>query len=349
MSDGTIESHLDEARRFPPSPGFAARANAADPAVYATAEADPEAFWADQARQLDWIAPWTRVLDWQPPHARWFVGGRLNVSANCLDRHLDGPRRNKAALIFEGEPGDRRTLTYQELWREVNRAAGALRSQGVGKGDRVTVYLPMVPEAVIAMLACARIGAIHSVVFGGFSAASLRERIQDSGSKVVITADGGWRRGAMVPLKQAVDEALADGACPSVTAVLVVRRLGALLSVDMADDRDPWWHEVLAEAPRQTPPGADGRRRRSVHPVHLRLHRQAQGRLPHVRRLPDPGAGHDAQWVFDLKDDDVYWCTADVGWVTGHSYVVYGPWPPGPRCSSTRAPPTGRSATASGS
>ena len=253
MSDGTIESHLEEARRFPPSPAFAAQANAGDPAVYAAAEADPEAWWADQARQLDWMEPWTQVLDWRPPHARWFVGGRLNVSANCLDRHLAGPRRNKAAIIFEGEPGDRRTLTYHELWREVNRAAGALKQLGVGKGDRVTIYLPMVPEAVISMLACARIGAIHSVVFGGFSATSLRERIQDSGSKAVITADGGWRRGAMVPLKQAVDEALAEGVCPTVTAVLVVRRLGALLS---------WLWTMVATrggtrpSPRRTPRGS---------------------------------------------------------------------------------------------
>ncbi|MBK8539613.1 MAG: acetate--CoA ligase [Ardenticatenia bacterium] len=324
MSDGTIESHLEEARRFPPSPAFAAQANAGDPAVYAAAEADPEAWWADQARQLDWMEPWTQVLDWRPPHARWFVGGRLNVSANCLDRHLAGPRRNKAAIIFEGEPGDRRTLTYHELWREVNRAAGALKQLGVGKGDRVTIYLPMVPEAVISMLACARIGAIHSVVFGGFSATSLRERIQDSGSKAVITADGGWRRGAMVPLKQAVDEALAEGVCPTVTAVLVVRRLGALLSVAMDDGRDAWWHEALAEAPRLCPPepmdaedglfilytsGSTGKPKGVYHTSGGYL-TQAQATM----RL-----------VFDLKDDDVYWCTADVGWVTGHSYVVYGP------------------------
>ncbi len=324
MSDGTIESHLDEMRRFPPSPAFAAQANAADPDVYAAAEADPEAWWAEQARQLDWMAPWTQVLDWQPPHARWFVGGRLNVSANCLDRHLTGPRRNKAALIFEGEPGDRRTLTYHELWREVNRAAGALKRLGLGKGDRVTIYLPMVPEAVISMLACARIGAIHSVVFGGFSAASLRERIQDSGSKLVITADGGWRRGAMVPLKQAVDEALADGACPSVNAVLVVRRLGDLMPQNLQEGRDLWWQAALADAPRLCPPepmdaedglfilytsGSTGKPKGVYH--------SSGGYLTQVQAT--------MRLVFDLKDADVYWCTADVGWVTGHSYVVYGP------------------------
>ncbi len=324
MSDGTIESHLDEMRRFPPSPAFAAQANAADPDVYAAAEADPEAWWAEQARQLDWMAPWTQVLDWQPPHARWFVGGRLNVSANCLDRHLTGPRRNKAALIFEGEPGDRRTLTYHELWREVNRAAGALKRLGLGKGDRVTIYLPMVPEAVISMLACARIGAIHSVVFGGFSAASLRERIQDSGSKLVITADGGWRRGAMVPLKQAVDEALADGACPSVSAVLVVRRLGDLMPQNLQEGRDLWWQAALADAPRLSPPepmdaedglfilytsGSTGKPKGVYH--------SSGGYLTQVQAT--------MRLVFDLKDADVYWCTADVGWVTGHSYVVYGP------------------------
>jgi acetyl-CoA synthetase len=324
MSDGSIESHLDEARRFPPPPAFAARANVKDPAVYAAAEADPEAHWADWARQLDWMTPWTQVLDWQPPHARWFVGGRLNVAANCLDRHLEGPRRTQAALIFEGEPGDRRTLTYLELWREVCRAAGALRGLGVGKGDRVTIYLPMVPEAVIAMLACARIGAIHSVVFGGFSASALRERIQDSASKAVITADGGWRRGAMVPLKQAVDEALADGACPSVSAVLVVRRLGDLMPQSLQEGRDQWWHEVLAAAPRLSPPepmdaedglfilytsGSTGKPKGVYH--------SSGGYLTQVHAT--------VRSIFDLKDGDVFWCTADVGWVTGHSYVVYGP------------------------
>jgi acetyl-CoA synthetase len=208
-----LATPLSEKRRFPPPPEFAAAA-VAQPEIYRRAAADPEGFWAAEARTLDWIEPWKRVLEWKPPHAKWFVGGKLNVAANCLDRHLAGPRRNKAAIVWEGEPGDRRVLTYWDLAREVGRCANALKRLGVRKGDRVAIYLPLIPEAAIAMLACARIGAIHSVVFGGFSAESLRDRINDAKAVALITADGGYRRGQVVPLKRFADEALED--CPSI-------------------------------------------------------------------------------------------------------------------------------------
>ena len=230
------------------------------------------------------------------PHAQWFVGGQLNVAANCLDRHLDGPRRNKAAIIWEGEPGDRRVYTYWELAREVGRAANALRRLGVRKGDRVAIYLPMVPEAAIAMLACARIGAVHSVVFGGFSAESLRDRINDATATVLITADGGYRRGQMLPLKRIADEALAD--CPSIRHVVVVRRgaggSGDETFAEMTEGRDHWWHRLLDKESPNCPAGADGLRGPALHPLHLGHHREAEGHRPHHRRLPDPGDGHDA-------------------------------------------------------
>src|SRR5262245_34647347 len=219
-----ISALLTEDRSFPPPPAFAAAAHVNDPAVYARAAADPEAFWAGFARELDWITPFTKVLEWQSPDAKWFTGGRLNVSANCLDRHVRTSRRNKAAIIWEGEPGDRRTLTYFDLHRDVNAFAAVLRRLGVEKGDRVALYMPLVPELAIAMLACARIGAVHSVVFGGFSAESLRDRINDSQCSVLVTADGGYRRGQIVPLKQVADEAVAD--TPSIEHVVVVQRGG---------------------------------------------------------------------------------------------------------------------------
>jgi acetyl-CoA synthetase len=319
-----IEARMIEERVFAPDPAFAAQANINDPAIYERAAADPEGFWAEWARQLDWIRPWDTVCEWNPPHAKWFVGGQLNVAANCLDRHVHSPRRNKAAIIFEGEPGDERVLTYYDLWREVNRFAGALRNLGVGKGDRVTIYLPMIPEAAIAMLACARIGAVHSVVFGGFSADSLRERINDSQSKLLITADGGWRRGNIIHLKMAADQALADGSCPTIENVVVVSRTPDPRHVPMHEGRDHWWHRVIEEAPRRVDPepmdaedplyilytsGSTGKPKGILHTT--------GGYLTQVHAT--------TKVIFDLKDEDVYWCTADVGWVTGHSYVVYGP------------------------
>ena len=320
-----LSTLLDEHRRFPPSASFSAQANAG-PELYAQADRDREAFWAEQAGTLDWMAPWTRVLDWQPPHAQWFVGGKLNVSANCLDRHVSGGRRNKAAIIWEGEPGDRRVLTYWDLAREVNRAANALKSLGIKKGDRIAIYLPMIPEAAIAMLACTRIGAIHSVVFGGFSAESLRDRINDAEAVAVITADGGYRRGQIVPLKRFTDQAVTE--CPSIRHQIVVQRLVGTASAEagatMKPGRDLWWHDLVREASAKCAPepmdaedllfilytsGTTGKPKGIVHTT--------GGYLTQVSAT--------CRWVFDLKEDDVFWCTADIGWVTGHSYVVYGP------------------------
>ena len=323
MSD-QFDTLLSEKRRFPPTPEFSARASATTD-LY-TAGNDWKRFWEDQARTLDWMSPWARLLDWKLPHAKWFVGGTLNASANCLDRHLRGPRRNKAAIIWEGEPGDRRVLTYWELSREVGRCANALARLGVKRGDRVAIYLPMVPEAAVAMLACARIGAVHSVVFGGFSAEALRDRINDAGAVALITADGGYRRGQLLPLKRMADAAMAE--TPSIRHCLVVRRHaspdGPESSAEMKDGRDRWWHEVLeAESPTCKPEAMDaedmlfilytsgttGKPKGIVHTT--------GGYLTHVAST--------ARHVFDLQDQDVFWCTADVGWVTGHSYVVYGP------------------------
>ncbi len=319
-----IEAHLTEDRVFPPDSAFTAQANINDPAVYERAAADPQAFWAEWAGQLDWMTPWNTVCEWNPPHAKWFLGGQLNVSANCLDRHVRTARRNKAAIIFEGEPGDTRVLTYYDLWREVNQFAGVLKNLGVNKGDRVTIYLPMIPEAAVAMLACTRIGAVHSVVFGVFSSDSLRERINDSQSRVLITADGGWRRGSVVPLKAAADTALDGGACPTIEHVIVYSRTSDPGTVSMQEGRDQWWHRLMENAPARTEPepmdaedplyilytsGSTGKPKGILHTT--------GGYLTQVHAT--------VKSVFDMKDEDVYWCTADVGWVTGHSYVVYGP------------------------
>jgi acetyl-CoA synthetase len=324
MTDN-LSTLLSEDRLFPPPPEMVERANGSQ-AHYRQAKADREAFWAEQAATLDWSTPWTRVLEWTPPHARWFAGGRLNVAANCLDRHLGTPRRNKVAILWEGEPGDRKVLTYWELAREVGRTANALKRLGVKRGDRVAIYLPMIPEAAIAMLACARIGAIHSIVFGGFSAEALRDRINDAGAVCLITADGGYRRGQMLPLKRLADEALRD--CPSIRSVVVVRRhpggVGDESFAEFTEGRDHWWHRLLdaekpacpAEAMESDDPlfilytsGTTGKPKGIVHTT--------GGYLTHVAST--------SKYVFDLKDEDVFWCTADIGWVTGHSYVVYGP------------------------
>ncbi|MEX0825322.1 MAG: acetate--CoA ligase [Acidimicrobiia bacterium] len=319
-----LEALLDESRRFPPPPGFADRATVSDPSIHAEASADPEAFWARYARELEWSKDWDAVLDWSDaPHARWFDGGTLNVSANCLDRHLTGPRRNKAALVWEGEPGDVRTYTYWDLHREVSLFANVLKGLGVERGDRVAIYLPMIPEAAIAMLACTRIGAIHSVVFGGFSADSLRDRIIDAAAKVLVTADGGYRRGQVVLLKDTADRALDE--TPSIEHVVVVRRrLAQEAQVHMLASRDHWYHELMQDVSGECPPeamgaedvlfilytsGTTGKPKGVVHTT--------GGYLTHVYAT--------TKLVFDLRDEDVYWCTADVGWVTGHSYIVYGP------------------------
>jgi acetyl-CoA synthetase len=315
-----IDSLLEESRAFPPPPAFAAKARVRDPSIYEKARADPEAFWAGFAAELEWMRPWERVLSWTPPHARWFEGGTLNVSVNCVDRHARGPRGDKPALVWEGEPGDMRTLTYAQLSVEVNRFANALRALGVEKGDRVAVYMPMVPEIAVAMLACARIGAVHSVVFGGFSAGALASRVQDAGATVVVTADGSHRRGALLRLKATVDEALAS--CPTVQRVVVLRRAGN--EVAMRAGRDAWWHDLVAgRSDRCEPEPMD-----AEDPLFTLYTSGTTGKpkgVLHTTAGYLVGVYATTRLVFDLREDDVYFCTADVGWVTGHSYVVYGP------------------------
>ena len=319
-----IDSTLTESRKFPPPAEFSARAwvKSLDEhqAICKRADADPEAFWAECARNLDWFQPFGKTLEWNFPHAKWFVGGTINAAYNCLDRHLDGPRRNKAALIWEGEPGDSRVLTYQMLADEVGRCANALKSVGVKDGDRVAIYMPLVPEAAIAMLACARIGAIHSVVFAGFSSEALADRINDAQAKVCITADGGWRRGQIVELKNNVDEALKK--CQSIRNVLVLKRVGN--KVEMRKGRDLWWDELIpAQSPRCEAAALD-----SEHPLYTLYTSGTTGKPKGVVHTTGGYLTHvlmTMKWVFDLKEDDIYWCTADIGWVTGHSYTVYGP------------------------
>ena len=317
-----LHALLTEKRQFPPPPDFAAAADVSDPSVYEEAE-DFEAFWAGWAEELDWFRKWDRVMEWNPPHAKWFTGGRLNVCYNCVDRHLTGARRDKPALVWEGEPGDRRSFTYAELAVEVGRFANVLKTLGVERGDRVAIYLPMIPEAAFAMLACARVGAPHSVVFGGFSPDSLSDRINDAEARVLVTADGGHRRGTIVPLKHNADRAVER--CPGIEHVVVVARGGLEAEpVEMTDGRDHWYHDLVAGVSPECEPesmdsedilyilytsGTTGKPKGVVHTT--------GGYLTQVHAT--------TRTVFDLKEDDVYWCTADVGWVTGHSYIVYGP------------------------
>jgi acetyl-CoA synthetase len=317
-----IEALLEESRVFPPDEAFRRQANVADEAIYERASRDPEGFWAERAGELRWMRKWDRVLEWNAPFAKWFLGGQLNVSDNCLDRFLGTPTQNKAALIWEGEPGDERVLTYRDLHREVCKFANVLKSLGVGKGDRVAIYLPMIPEAAIAMLACTRIGAPHNVVFGGFSAEALRDRMNDSQAKLLITADGGYRRGGVVRLKQAADEAM-EGA-PSVQKVVVVRRVGDEANAAFHLGRDVWWHEAMAEASLKSDPEPMD----SEDLLYILYTSGSTGKpkgIAHTTGGYLTGVMTTTKWVFDLKESDVYWCTADVGWVTGHSYVVYGP------------------------
>ncbi|MFM8781751.1 MAG: acetate--CoA ligase, partial [Gemmatimonadota bacterium] len=328
-----IDVLLSESRRFPPSADFTADAQVRDRTLHAAAAADDVAYWADQASTLQWQRPWDTALEWTPPHARWFTGGQLNVSENCLDRHLAAGRGNKAAIVWEGEPGDRRTLTYWELAREVRTFASVLLGLGVRKGDRVGVYLPLIPEAASAMLACARIGAIHSVVFGGFSPESLRDRMNDAEASVVITADGGYRRGQVVPLKRNTDKALAE--CPSVRHVVVVQRrsTGPIgdAHVEMVEGRDHWYHELMRKASDVCAPAA-----MDAEDVLFILYTSGTTGKPkgivHTTGGYLVGAASSTRMVFDLREDDVFWCTADVGWITGHTYLVYGPLANGATC-----------------
>ncbi len=319
MPEKIIEDLLREERLFPPSAEFHDQANSANPAVYEEAAKDRLQFWEQWAGQLHWFRKWDKTLEWELPNARWFVGGKTNIAYNCLDRHLP-QRAAKPALLWEGEPGDQKTLTYEQLSAEVGRFSNALKKLGVCAGDRVTLYMPMVPELAIAMLACARIGAAHSVVFGGFSPDALRGRIDDSQSKVVVTADGGWRRGAAVPLKQNVDEA-ASGDSP-VKSVVVVRRTGQ--AVSMKPGRDFWWHEQMAGQN----PICEAEPVDSEQMLYLLYTSGTTGKpkgIVHTTGGYMVGCYATAHWIFDLKEEDIYWCTADIGWVTGHSYVVYGP------------------------
>jgi acetyl-CoA synthetase len=319
-----IESLQHEDRLFPPPPEFAAKAHIKSmeelERLRAEASADPEGFWARMAEELHWFKKWDTVLNWHPPHAEWFVGGKINISYNCLDRHLETWRRNKAALIWEGEPGEQRTFTYQQLHSEVCKFANVLKRSGVEKGDRVALYMPLIPELAFAMLACARIGATHSVIFGGFSSAALIDRINDASCKAVVTADGGWRRGNEVKLKAAVDEALKQ--TPSVKTCIVVRRTGQRIHMQVG--RDHWWHELMSNETANCPAAELD----SQHPLYILY---TSGTTGKPKGILHTTAGYllqthlTSKWIFDLKDEDVYWCTADIGWVTGHSYVVYGP------------------------
>jgi len=324
MSGDRIESVLKEDRRFPPPADFRAQSHINSEEQYLEmwnrAKDDPAGFWNEVAENLDWFQKWDSVLEGDMPDTKWFVGGKINASYNCLDRHLTTARKNKAAIVWEGEPGDTRVLRYQDLHREVCKFANVLKSLGVECGDRVTLYMPMVPELAIAMLACARIGAVHSIIFGGFSADAVAERNNDAQAKVVVTADGGWRRGKEIPLKAAVDASLEKS--PSVQKTVVVRRTGG--EVTMTPDRDYWWHDLMEQASTDCDPVELD----SEHPLFILYTSGSTGKPKGVLHTTGGyllGATMTSRWVFDLKEEDTYWCTADIGWITGHSYICYGP------------------------
>jgi acetyl-CoA synthetase len=318
-----IDSMLQENRVFPPSAEFSAKAHIKSleeyERIYAEAAADPEAFWAEIAKELHWFEPWTKVLEWDAPWAKWFVGGKINISYNCLDRHVIAGHGEKIAFLWEGEPGDTRTLTYSEMLNQVELFANVLKGLGVVKGDRVTLYMGMVPELAIAMLACARIGAVHSVIFGGFSANAIVDRVNDQKAIVVVTQDFARRRGTQFPLKGTVDEAMVN--CPTVKHVVVYQRTGA--EVNMQAGRDHWWHELVAKAAPHCP----AEHLDSEDPLYILYTSGSTGKpkgIVHTTGGYSVGTYITAKWIFDLKDNDIFWCTADIGWVTGHSYIVYG-------------------------
>ncbi|MGI8469339.1 MAG: acetate--CoA ligase [Pyrinomonadaceae bacterium] len=319
-----IESILNESRVFPPPPEFSAQAYIKSFAeyeeIYNAAAENPEAFWASAAENLHWFKKWDTVLRWEEPHAEWFLGGKINAAYNCVDRHLETWRKNKAAIIWEGEPGETRTLTYQQLHAEVSKFANVLKKLDVKTGDRVALYMPLVPELAIAMLACARIGAPHTVIFGGFSADAIRDRVIDGGCKLIVTADGGYRRGKEIKLKEIVDRAVSE--TPDVENVVVFKRTGSEINFD--EKRDHWWHDLMKDANANCP----AEELDSEHPLYILY---TSGTTGKPKGILHTTGGYLTQtyltskWVFDLKDEDTYWCTADLGWVTGHSYVVYGP------------------------
>jgi acetyl-CoA synthetase len=324
QSSIAIESTLHETRLFPPPAEFAAGAHVKSFAeyeeIYQRAAENPEEFWASVAENLHWFKKWDTILKWETPHAEWFVGGKINASYNCLDRHLETFRKNKAAIIWEGEPGEVRTLTYQQMHRQVCKFANVLKKSGVKTGDRVALYMPLVPELAIAMLACARIGATHTVIFGGFSADAIRDRVNDGECKLIVTADGGYRRGAEIKLKETVDKAVEQ--TPSVENVIVFRRTDSKIHMEIG--RDYWWHELMETVSDDCPAAELD----SEHPLFILY---TSGTTGKPKGILHTTGGYLTQtyitskWVFDLKDEDTYWCTADIGWVTGHSYVVYGP------------------------
>jgi acetyl-CoA synthetase len=323
MAQPTIESVLKERRVFKPRSAFSRWAHIKSLKEYKklaqAAESKPEAFWAKVAGELHWFKKWKKVLQWEPPFAKWFIGGKINIAYNCIDRHLQTWRRNKAAIIWEGEPGDTRILTFQELHREVCKFANVLKQLGARTGDRVAIYMPMIPELAIAMLACARVGATHSIIFGGFSAEALKDRINDAKARFLVTADGSYRKGAIVPLKENVDKALIQ--TPTIEKVVVVRRVGT--TVPMEANRDHWWHELMKEASAV----CEAEPLDAEHPLFILY---TSGTTGKPKGVVHSTGGYlvqtyiSSKWVFDLKDEDTYWCTADIGWVTGHSYIVYG-------------------------
>ena len=324
LASQDLDSILRENRVFPPPPEFSAKAHLKSleeyEALYKQSIEDPESFWAGVAKELHWFKPWDKVLEWDLPWAKWFVGGKTNLSYNCLDRHVAGTRANKTAILWEGEPGEVRRLTYAELLEEVQKFANALKALGIKKGDRIAIYMGMTPELAIALLACARIGAVHSVIFGGFAATAIADRVNDCGCVAILTQDSSYRRGSEIALKRTVDEAMP--ACPSVQHVIVYKRTGT--PVNMVEGRDRWWHDLAANAPTECPAEPLD----AEDPLFILYTSGTTGKpkgLVHTTGGYAVGTYLTSKYVFDLRDEDIYWCTADIGWVTGHSYVVYGP------------------------